>query len=509
MAKNDTPTLSEIAQQLTEGLRRTAIRPSISGYRAYDHQVPFHRSSKQGRLFLGGNRAGKTVAGGAEMVQRLVGKHLYNEVKRPPIKARAIATDLELGLKKIVMPEIARWVPPSQLKNGSWEDSFDKQSRTLTLNNGSFLEFMSYEQEVQRFAGTSRDCVWFDEEPPEDIFNENMLRLLDVSGCYWLTMTPLFEMSWTFDRLYEPGLLGSPDIDVFQVNTEDNPGINPSEIDVLLSGMSDEEKDARKHGRYFSQTGGIYASEFRPHHVIPSIVDSDEWPIFRDRWGHFGMLDHGYSNPTAFLLGCYNEEGDVIIYAEHYQSKLLVKENAEKILQLIESLKLTNYIEYIVADPSIRNKEPIAGSSIHAEYSDNGLSLGLANNDVHSGILRVKSRLKMLNEHGAPKLRITQNCENLLREFPRYRWDKFASSKIAAKNNLKEQPVKKDDHALDALRYGIVSRPTLEGELDIKPGNELNAPVAINPDEPFVDRDFNGSSGFDHEFLDPQMGSDW
>jgi len=65
---------------------------------------------------------------------------------------------------------------------GSWEASYDVKGKTLTYENESTLEFLTYEQDVQAHAGTSRDGVWFDEEPPEDIFNENMLRLV---RCWW------------------------------------------------------------------------------------------------------------------------------------------------------------------------------------------------------------------------------------------------------------------------------------------------------------------------------------
>jgi hypothetical protein len=74
---------------------------------------------------------------------------------------------------------------------------------------------------------------------------------------------------------------------------------------------------------------------------------------------------------------------------------------------------------------------------------------------------------------------ITRRCENTLKELSNYRWDRFASSKIEARRNKKEVPLKKNDHCLDALRYGIMSRPVLEGEeYDGPVGNILDLPVA-------------------------------
>lgn len=504
------PSLAELQIQITQAMRRTAVRPSIAGYQPQDYQIPFHQSEKKGRLFIGGNRSGKTVAGAAEMVMRLAGKHIYNEKFRAPIRARAVGVDFDNGVKKIMMPEIARWCPPSLLINGSWEDSYAKGDRVLTLTNGSTLEFMSYDQDVDKFAGTSRHYIWFDEEPPEDIFNENMARLIDTGGHWWMSMTPLFEMSWTYDRLYEKGKTGQDaNLDVFEVHTEQNKFINMAEMEILTEGMSDEQKAARLKGTYISQTGTIYGSVLVPEIFIPPIIgfdpveDYSKWPIFYEKWGHFGMLDHGFRNPTAFYLGAFDEEGRIVIYYEYYETNRLVKENAQAILSLIRRLKLTDKLSYIVADPSIRNTDPIAGGSILQEYGEHGLYMALANNDVDAGINRVMSRLKTKN------LYVTRNCEKLIWELHRYRWDKFASSKIAGRRNLKESPVKKDDHGVDALRYGVVSRPALQGEIDMKIGNLIQAPVAIENelrDDQLIAQYGNTP---DREYFDSTLGTDW
>lgn len=497
----------ELELAITQALRRTAQRPSITGYTPQDHQIPFHASKKAGRLFIGGNRSGKTVGGGAETVAWLSGNHekAGDERFRPPVRGRAVGVDFDNGVKKIMMPEVARWIPPSLLKNGSWEDSYAKGEKFLTLTNGSTLEFMSYDQEVEKFAGTSRHFVWFDEEPPEDIFNECLLRLVDTRGRWWMTMTPLIEMSWTFDRLYESSKDGlNPGIDVFEVHTAMNKYVNLNEVEVLFDGISDEEKDARLRGTYIQQSGTIYGKVIDPRvNYIGDLLASDRWPLIYDKWGHFGMLDHGYTNPTAFLLGAYDEEGRVIIYDEYYHTKRLVHENAGKILERIRDLKLEDKIDYIVADPSIRNTDPISGTSILSEYADHGLFLSLGNNDVDAGILRVSSRFKN------KQLFITSRCEKLKWELGRYRWDKFASSKIAARRNLKETPLKKDDHACDALRYGLVSRPMLEGEVDVKVGNLLNTPTARSDWDSDFELLAKLGEGTERPVYDYNMGDDF
>lgn len=460
----------ELISFFGDALRQTAINPTIAGYQAQEHQIAFHSSPKNGRLFIGGNRSGKTVGGAAEAVMWLTGDHRYQEIEfEPPVRGRIVAVDFDNGVELIVKPEIKRWIPPSSLINGSWEDSFNKSLRQLTLANGSTVEFMSYDQDVDKFAGTSRHFVWFDEEPPEPIFNECLLRLVDVNGRWWCTMTPLIDMSWTYDRLYEPWKTKKSNIiDVFEVSTLQNKYIKEEALNLLTDGIDEGEKAARMHGTYISYTGLVYKEAFSQDNVIEDVIDSRYWEEIRTQWGHFVMMDHGYTNPTVFLFGAFDQDGRIIIYDEIYQTGKLVHQNAQDVLERIESLKIRP--EYIVGDPSIRNSDPISGSSVHTAYAENNVFITLGNNDVSAGIERVASRFRK------KLLFITNRCEKTLWEINRYRWEKYASAKIAQRKNPKETPVKKNDHAMDALRYGVVSRPVLPGEEEISAWNFLGAP---------------------------------
>lgn len=444
---------------------------------------------------------------------RMTGKHIFHNKFNAPVRMRAVGVDFDNGVDKIMLPEVAKWIPPSELIEGSWERSYQRGNRTLTLENGSTCEFMSYDQDVDKFAGTSRHGVWFDEEPPEDIFNECLARLIDTKGDWWLTMTPLIDMSWTLDRLYTPGITGTnPNIEVFEVNTEENQYVSVAEIDLLTMGMTEEQKAARRAGKYMTYTGTIYGSVITDQTYIPDVFEEHDgkpatWSTYYEKWEHFGMLDHGFRNPTAFLFGCYDQEGRIVIYDEYYESNRVVDENAVGILSKIRELKLTDKMQYMVADPSIRNTDPITGTSVQQVYGENGLYFTLANNDVTSGINRVISRFKNQN------LFISKRCKHLIWELGRYRWDRYASTKVTAKNNIKETPMKKDDHACDALRYGIVSRPAMLGEEELRFGNLIGAPVALvgdaRYDEELQQLEAWGSNSNEESYYHPILGGDF
>src|SRR6516225_9506569 len=221
MPKTKIKSNRDFFQTVASSLRRAAVRPNINGYQPHPKQLDFHESSARGRLFIGGNRSGKTVGGGTEAVWRSLGNHPFLPVTPSPTYGRIVAVDFLYGVEKIVRPEIARWMPSSEIKGGSWESGYSKQERTLYLENGSMIEFMSYDQELEKFAGTSRDWTWFDEEPPEDIFTECKLRLVDTAGYWWITMTPIEGMTWVYDNIYIAART-DPLMHVTEVDTTEN-----------------------------------------------------------------------------------------------------------------------------------------------------------------------------------------------------------------------------------------------------------------------------------------------
>jgi phage terminase large subunit len=77
-----------------------------------------------------------------------------------------------------------------------------------------------------------------------------------------------------------------------------------------------------------------------------------------------------------------------------------------------------------------------------------------ANNNVENGIQIMTSEMKRGN------VTICPNCTNLIREVESYVWD----AKKTEKGD--EQPVKKDDHAVDALRYALATHRVSNYDVD-------------------------------------------
>lgn len=487
----------DFTRLLTEGIRQASRRPNIYGYRPHQNQQRFHKSKAKRKLYFGGNRSGKTVGGATESIWRLTGRHPYRtDLPQPPVRGRISTVDFVEGLQKIILPEVSRWLPPSDLINGAWEDSYNKSERILTLNNGSTCDFLTYEQDKNKHSGTSRHFVWFDEEPTEDVFNEDLARLVDTDGDWYLTLTPLAGLTHLYYTYYEPIMINGdimPSTEIFLVDSRENPHIKAEALEELFANMSSEERDARLTGRFLTFSGLIYP-EFNDEHIIPPI-NPDE---VKEQLIILGM-DHGGTNPTAWLWGAVDYDGRCIIFHEHYAGGLLVSQHANAV-RLYNSLHNITPA-YHIGDPAIRQKSPLDGSSVQQEYALNGIGIAFANNKHDIGFDRVRWYLRNR------KLFITKDCTNLIRELRGYRYKSFSSSKMGNTRNPLEEPMKKNDHACDALRYLLVSRPENDTGREASPTYLSTVPMSPSVGDAVHEYDYepvNTGQGF-HTIL----GDDW
>lgn len=429
-------------------------------------QVAFHMSNANGRQFLGGNRSGKTVAGINETIMWLLGKHPFLELPEPPIFGRIVTVDFKNGAHGIIIPQLRQWLPASALINGSWEDSFNNNLMMLTLANGSQVEIRSYEQELEKFAGVPRHFTYFDEEPPQDIFKECKARLTDYNGRWWMAMTPVEGMTWTYDEIYEKR--HTPLIDVIEVDQNDNPHISEQGRKNLQEGYDDVETAIRARGRYVA-VSGLCLPHYDPDiHIIPSVIPP---PNFT----HYRSLDHGFNNPTAVYWHAVDpKDGTVITYREHYKSEWTIEQHAAFLREDEAELRKIGIIPFLsVADPAIRQRSAVTGLSTQIEYAQHGINWALGNNEVKAGIDKMNNYLRLR------KWFITEDCPNLQREIRKYRWSQYATGKLRDKNNRKEEPMKKDDHGLDSTRYMFSFMPDLNiAESDTKQGHDRASMVA-------------------------------
>lgn len=446
---------TQMWRELQEGIRRQANRPNLYAYAPHEKQRIFHKSTKHSKLYIGGNRSGKTTGGVAEDIFWAMGRHPFRKVPDAPTRGRVVAVDFTQGVEKIILPEFARWMPPSFLIDGSWEQSYNKQLRTLTLVNDSFIEFMSYDQDLDKFAGTSRHWTHYDEEPPHHVYNECEARLIDTNGSSWMTMTPVEGMSWVFDDLYTTGKdQPDGDIEVIEVDMLDNPYISPEAAERYLRTLDKQEREAREHGKFVQLGGRVFKEFARETHVVAPFIPPLEWEWYRS-------IDHGFNNPTAILWHAVSPDGHVVTFSEHYASEMTVKEHAAIIIER-ESQPGWKEADICVGDPAMNQRNGITGTSIIQEYADHGIYCSTENipKDTAVGV-NIMTQYLRLNASNKPHWTVTENCDALINEMLRLRWKTWQNRKMQYENNKHEQIHKKDDHACDSTRYFFTLMPDL------------------------------------------------
>ena len=491
---------------IAESLRKQSVTPNMFAYKPHDKQRLFHQCDVKSKLYIGGNRSGKTTGGIIEDLWWATGRHPYRPVPSGGVRGRIVSVDFVNGIEKNIIPQLKQWCPVGDLRGGSWETAYDKGLRTLHFKNGSFIELMSYDQDLDKFSGTSRHFVHFDEEPPEDIYTENLARLVDTHGSFWITMTPIEGMTWIYETLYEPATLGSEEVFVVEVSMTDNPYLNREAVEAFLSKLTPDERTAREHGR-FVQLGGLIYKDFNvERHVVEPFSPPADWLVV-------ASLDHGYNNPTAWLWHAVSQDGTVVTFHEHYMSGWTIELHAQEVHRV--NALYRREPDFYIGDPSIAQSNAVSGTSIHTEYVTRGLPIVLGTNDVKAGINRVARYLKVRGD-GNPNWVITNNCVETVKEMRRYRWKTYASKRIANAHNLQEEPHKKNDHCMDSLRYFFMSRPDLIADVpDARvPNNKIGAVTTYAAERkapPADDRkrpsDYNSGGG--ESWVLDEMGNLW
>jgi phage terminase large subunit-like protein len=489
--------------------------PNILAYCPWGAQVQFHASTKFGRILTAGNRKGKTDA----MVVEFIKCASNTDGKRPelwgngPVQLRIITVDIVKGVNQIMIPKFKRWMTPSMLIEGSWDKSWDTGSMVLTFANGSKIDFLTYGMSLEKHAGVPRHMIGFDEEPPRDIFNESMMRLMDYDGKWVIAATPINGMEWIFDLLVEPALAGDlPDVEVFEL-VGDNPYLQAEDKSKFMLGMDKEEREIRGEGKFVARSGLVF----------PKIKDNlskfvlDEVPdvlgMVAAGWQIYTTMDHGWNNPTAWLWLAVSREGECVVFSEHYASEVTVPEHATIVLTREQGWLIPEEDIIRSGDPHIDQTSGITGTSVLAAYAENGVYIGTSTiprgtGSVMIGIEKLQQYFR-LGLDGYPKLRISPNCLHLIRELKKLRWATYDSAKTAYTKNKREEINEKDDHAFDALRYWATQMPDLTPEIDGMVSRDRQAPVTIGFAELIARMEENGEVEFVSNETDPKFNPEW
>jgi phage terminase large subunit-like protein len=226
--------LDAVIAQLEAEKQRRVVTNKLAHYRPYTKQGAFHAAGikHRERLLMAGNQLGKTLAGAMETAIHATGRYpdwwqgkrfdkpnvswvagTTGETVRDTVQRMLIGRPGQEGTGAIPNDAIVELVPARGIAD--LPDGIKVRHATGGI---STIGIKSYLRGRESFQGETLDFLWFDEEPPSDVYLEGLTRTNVSRGPVWLTFTPLTGISTVVKRyLMEP----SPDRSVTTMTIDD------------------------------------------------------------------------------------------------------------------------------------------------------------------------------------------------------------------------------------------------------------------------------------------------
>jgi phage terminase large subunit-like protein len=309
-----------------EQLKREA---ALAFYGPYPKQKQFHAlgSVKRERCNLSGNQLGKTLSAGGETAIHATGEYPeWWTGKRftKPIRGWVAGVTGETtrdNPQRILMGPLGHFgegmIPKHALGKISLARGTPDAVETVLVKHrsGGFsqLTFKSYADGREKWQGESLEVVWFDEEPPLDIYVEGLTRTNATDGIVYLTLTPLLGMSQVVRRFYPDQ--GHPDRGLVMMTIDDVGHYTAEQKRKIIEGYLPHERDARSKGIPLLGEGAVY--QVAEELIAEDTIAPAPW------WPRLIAVDFGWhDHPTAAVKGCWDRDNDCVhITAIYKQAK--------------------------------------------------------------------------------------------------------------------------------------------------------------------------------------------
>ena len=249
--------------------------------------------------------------------------------------------------------------------------------------------------------------------------------------------------NWAYEELWEPAEdPDQPDWWGRRGPSWENPHVSQKWLKDMKTRLSPAMYEAKIEGRFRTHTGFVFA-DFDPEIHVASLEG-----IQRGRMLVAGV-DYGYTNPTVVLDVQWNEFDQLLVLGEYYQTQVTSQEHARVIKAWEKPYK------WMLDDPANRDA--------HEIWRKAGLPVRAVPCEVEAGNELINELLKV-REDDRPGIIFDTSCVNGRREMKKYRWGPTRSDL-----NMKEAPVKADDHVPEALKRVVAWHCGVRSMGDIKP----------------------------------------
>jgi len=254
---------------------------------------------------------------------------------------------------------------------------------------------------------------------------------------------PAFDIETRRDFVWPPGheKAGQPLFyrKFVPARLTDNPHLMADgQYEAMLRSLPDVERKRLLEGDWDVAEGAAFPEFSRAKHVVESFELPTNWPRIR-------MADYGYAAPSCVLWGAIDWDDNIWIYRELYQKHLTAEQLADRIL---EAEQLDPPPHYTVLDSSCWNKTGF-GPSIAEVMMRAGVRWTPADRNRIQGKMEIHRRLADNPHTEEPRIRFFSTCQNIVKQI---------AGIPLSKTNSEDVDTKAEDHAYDALRYGMMTR---------------------------------------------------
>ena len=411
------------------------ITISLNNYRT-DQQARFVSTSAHFAAFIGGIGSGKSYGG---CIRGLLAAYGYigtkQKIQTPNLGVITAPTYTMLNDATLrTFLEIA----------GGAVKAFNKNEMRAEMMNGSEVLFRSTDN-PERLRGPNIAWAMLDEAALSTVKAWDVmigrLRQFGNLGYLWLTTTPKGR-NWIWQRFVQDK---QQDYKLFKGTSRDNLTLDPAILEAWEAAYTGDFAAQELLGEFIAFEGLIYPEFNRSLHVSSAKADGFVNVV--------AGVDWGWTNPGVITVFGIDGDGRMWGLHEEYRRQRRIEEWASTALEL----RNTYGIKAFYCDPS----EP---NYIKA-LVEKGCKAEAANNEVNTGIQKVKARLvKRLDNK--PRLIFNNSFVYTFSEFDQYQWRPTSGNE-----GFKDEPVKANDHALDSIRYAVmgIDHPKVR-KLDVEVG---------------------------------------
>lgn len=283
---------------------------------------------------MAGNQLGKTLAGAAEAAYHLTGQYPELCEEFPdgwqgrrydkPIVMLAGSESYELtrdGVQRLLVgpPEQEdQWgtgyIPWASIVSTDRRSGVSNALENISVRHvsggNSVCQFKAYEQGRGKWQASTVDYVWFDEEPPEDVYFEGLTRTNATKGLIAITFTPLKGMSSVVARYI---METSPDRASITMTIDDALHYTAEERQKIIDSYPAHEREARTKGIPSMGSGRIFP-------VAEETITVEPFDIPK-HWVQIGGMDFGWDHPFGATKLAWDRDSDTIYVTACYRER--------------------------------------------------------------------------------------------------------------------------------------------------------------------------------------------